>query len=374
MAADATANPGLRRLIGQGQASLARQRAAAVSRDWLLAFRWLVLGCQAATVLITWPLWQVRTSPPMLPALSLPAVDLGLALLAALALAVVFPLPGILLQTVLLVYAVALDQTRLQPEVVSLSFLLWGTLPSPTAKTFARAHLVSLWFFAGLNKLLSPDFLHQTAQWILAAFVAHPPPWLRDHVGYLIASTEMTIGVLAFLPRTRKLAGLAALGLHTGILLDLLPTGHDWNRSVWPWNVALAFAGLALIAPWQESPVEALRICRPLARPLLVLFVLMPLGFYVGVTDAYLAHNLYSSNTATAEVRCPVRCRPQQLPNFTWSALDVPMPPERRLYEEYFRRTCRPGDQLLVKDSRWWYRRRGLAEQRFTCPAKAPQG
>lgn len=368
MAAEAPVDLGVRRLIAHGQGSLGRQRAAVIGRDRLLAFRWFVLSCQAATVLITWPLWQVRASPPMLPALPLPAVDLGVALLLSLALVLLFPLPGLLLHTLVLLYAAAIDQTRVQPEVVSLAFLLWGTLPNPTAKTFARAHLVSLWFFAGLNKLLSPDFLHGTAQWILAAFVAHPPPWLRDHVGYAIAMTEMTIGALAFVPRTRKLAGLAAFGLHVGILLDLLPTGHDWNSSVWPWNAGLAFAGLALIAPWKESPLASLRACRLAVRPVLVLLVLMPLGFYVGITDAYLAHNLYSSNTASATVSCPLRCRPDQQTSSTWASLNVPLPPEHRLFKQYFDRTCRPGDRLTVRDSRWWFRRRGLAEQRFTCP------
>jgi hypothetical protein len=57
-------------------------------------------------------------------------------------------------------YAVLIDQTRLQPEIVSLIFLLWGTLPDPNLKTLARAHLIALWCFAGLNKLLSPAFMN----------------------------------------------------------------------------------------------------------------------------------------------------------------------------------------------------------------------
>src|SRR5262245_15652377 len=58
-----------------------------ISGDILIvAFRWLVVGCQAATLLITWPLWQVHASPPMLPALPLPAFDLGPLLLLSLVL------------------------------------------------------------------------------------------------------------------------------------------------------------------------------------------------------------------------------------------------------------------------------------------------
>src|SRR5215208_5502504 len=85
----------------------------------IIVFRWLVVVCQAATLLITWPLWQNHQVTPMLPALPLPAVDMGLLLLLSLLLILVKPLPGIIVHTVLTLYAVLIDQTRLQPEVVS---------------------------------------------------------------------------------------------------------------------------------------------------------------------------------------------------------------------------------------------------------------
>ncbi|MDQ3657413.1 MAG: hypothetical protein M3457_20350, partial [Chloroflexota bacterium] len=61
----------------------------------MLAFRALVVACQAATIWITWPLWQVHANPPMLPALPLPAFDMGFLLIASLLLILVLPLPGI---------------------------------------------------------------------------------------------------------------------------------------------------------------------------------------------------------------------------------------------------------------------------------------
>jgi hypothetical protein len=335
------------------------------------AVRWLVAGCQAATILITWPLWQVHASPPMLPALPLPAVDLGVVLLVSLALVPVAPGRAIAVHTALLVYAVLIDQTRLQPEVVSLTFLMWGTLPNHTARTFARAHLVTLWFFAGLNKLFSPDFLHDRAPWMLTGLVDNPSPWLVDHFGYLVALAELGTGVLALLPWTRRLAAWAILALHAGILLDLSPLGHDWNEAVWPWNVALAVGGFAFIAPWQGSPLRCLKECHAWLRPALVLLVVAPLGFYVGVTDAYLAHNLYSANTPRAAVTCPRGCLPDQQPGSTWTAFQVPLPPEHRLFEEYFARTCRPGDVMQIEDSRWWFAWRGRDHRRLECPTKS---
>ena len=337
----------------------------------MLAFRWLVVGCQAATILITWPLWQVHAAPPMVPLLTLPQLSLGVALLVSLALVLVAPMPGITLHTVLLVYAIAIDQTRLQPEIVSLVFLMWGSLASPTAKAFARAHLVSMWLFAGFNKLLSPGFMNDTAQWMLSGLVSNPPRWLYDNFGYVVACTELGVGVLALMPRTRKLAAVGALGLHFGILMDLGPFGHDTNQAVWPWNVALAVAGFALIATWKESPLAWIRALRPVVRPFIVLMFIAPFGFYVGVTDAYLAHNLYASNTPRAAVWCARECLPYQSPSATWDAFNVPLPPERRILKKFFAESCRSGDVMVIGDKRWWFRHRGEEIVYVSCPVES---
>jgi hypothetical protein len=336
----------------------------------MLAFRSLVVACQMATLWITWPLWQVRESPPMLPALPLPAFDLGWPLICSLLLVLVAPLPGITLQTILLLYAALIDQTRLQPEVVSLTFLLWGTVPNLTAQGFARVHLLTLWLFAGFHKLLSPAFMNDTAPRLLTGFPLDLPHWLISHAGYVIAFTELGTGLLALSRRTRLAAALVAFGLHTAILLNLSHLGINRNDAVWPWNVALAFAGFALIAPWKESLLSSVAMCHVLARPLLVCLLVAPLGFYLGLTDAYLAHNLYSANTPQATVVCRGECLPHQNPNAIWEVLHVPPPPEQRLFEQYFDLTCRPGDQLLIRDSRWWFTWHGLASRRVRCPSK----
>jgi hypothetical protein len=355
-----------------------RQDASAdvrvVAHDlWLTtyaSFRWLVVACLIVTIWFTWPLWQVRDAPPLLPALpGVPSVDIGLPLIGAL-LAVLFaPLLGMAAATLLVVYAVLVDQTRLQPEIVSLLFLLWGTLPSPVARGFARAHLISLWFFSGFNKLLSPAFFDDLAPFLLSAFVPDPAPWQGLAFGYLLAFGEMGLGLLGLAPRTRRLAAIGAFVLHMSILLSLSPLGHDHNSAVWPWNVALAFAGFAYLWPWRESVLASLLQVPLWARASMLVLVAMPLGFYVGKVDAYLAHNLYSSTIARAEVKCRVACFQMQDPANTWTSLNVPLPPEHRLFEQYFALTCRPGDEMRIVDPRAWYRRQGLDERVVTCLA-----
>jgi hypothetical protein len=325
------------------------------------AFRWLVVACQLVSFWITWPLWEARSDFPMLPALPLPQFDLGLPLVASLLVVLYRPLIGCVAHSVVLLYALLADQVRLQPEFVSLALLLWGTLPNPGAQLVARAHLVALWLFAGLNKLLSPAFLDGTAQWIVQGVVAQPPAWLLTSSGYLIALGELALGLLAVFPRTRRLVGVGALALHAGILFTLSPLGHNWNQAVWPWNVALAGAGFALIVPWRDTLWLGLRRSPLALRLLCALILLSPLGFYVGLTDAYLAHNLYSANTSTASGA-------RVSPDATWYLFNVPFPPEHRLYRQLFAQTCQTGDTLLVYDQRWWYEARGLASQRLPCP------
>ena len=81
-------------------------------------------------------------------------------LIAACLLALVAPRPGSMVITLVFAYGMATDQTRMQPEFFSLPLLLWGSLPSASARLVGRASLFSLWFFAGLHKMLSPDYLH----------------------------------------------------------------------------------------------------------------------------------------------------------------------------------------------------------------------
>jgi hypothetical protein len=185
-----------------------------------------------------------------------------------------------------------------------------------------------------------------------------------------MALAELSLGVLALIPRTRKLAAVAAFGVHAGILLILSPLGRDYNHAVWPWNVALAMAGFALIARWKETPLRSLARCHRLVRPLIVLLVIAPAGFYVAVTDAYLAHNVYSFNIPRV-VWCSGagRCTDDPQSLATMRAFNVPMPPEHRLIEAYFRRTCRPGDRITIRDTRWWAARQGFDHRELACPA-----
>lgn len=324
----------------------------------LAAYRWFVVACTAVTIVVTWPLWLVRETPPMLPVIPLPAIDMGVPLMVALGLILLRPRIGTGLFTLLLIYAMMCDQIRLQPQFMSFTLLLWGTLPNTNAQTVARAHLISLWCWAGINKFLSPTFLATTGPGLMTSLLPGAPSWLLENGGYLIAASEFSIGLLAIFPRMRLFSALLAFGVHINIFVVLSPLRRDWNESVWYWNLALALAGFVMIAPWKDPPLRVFARVHWLTCVIAALLLIMPLGFYFGVVDAYMAHNLYSSNVPRASKLPP-----------TWSLFDVPFPPEHRLFEQNFQLTCRRGETLRITDQRWWYRRRGMAVRIIRCDA-----
>lgn len=360
--------------------------------------RGALVACQAAAIGLTWSLWQVRAASdgaPNLPLIDAAWVDrlqlsMGWPLLASLALAVIWPRVGIVAHAALLVLAILLDQMRIQPEFVSVAILLIGTLAARGPLLVARCHLVSLWFFAGLHKLLCPEYWEETGPYLARLLL----PNLSDRMAYLegivIASCELLLGVLAVFPRTRRVVPWLAVAIHGGILLSLI--NSRWNTAVWPWNVALAAAAVAYFAGWKghffprsdllpAEPVLSTQRSLPLTQtnPLdrwgwqaaAILALLHPALYYVNCGDAYLSWCVYSNNTPSgtyymAEDHDPAS---DQLPAWQllagggeellfreYQQINVPFPPAPRLYRQYLRRTGKPGDSILIDDPRPWSR------------------
>lgn len=302
------------------------------------------IAAQAASILITWPLWQGRGFPPPLPVVDgLPQIDMGLVLLATLVVVFLKPEAGVILHSAALLVAFALDQTRIQPEFVSLALILWGTTRFRYGRVVAQAHLVSLWLWAGVNKALSLDFMGQSAQFLFNAMPVRLE-FMRSFFGVVIILCEISIALLLLTRRWRR-AGIAlAVALHVLGLVALVNV--RWNEAVWPWNLALALAAVAYF--WSPAREETRRGLVAVYAA----FVVIPLGFYAGVVDAYLAHNVYTSNTANALI-----CKPDSAcSGAAWAevftTLNVPFPPEPRYYRDYFEEVCAPTETLMIMPRR----------------------
>ncbi len=313
--------------------------------DW---FRAVVLAALSASIVITWPLWNARHVPPLLPAMPLPQMSIGAAILGACAATLFVPRAGAIAVTLLIAYGMMSDQTRMQPEFFSLPILLWGSFPSRGIRFIARVHLISLWFYAGLHKVLNPGFLTELGPKLIRSFPFPLPERLASLLVLFVVSLEIGSAVLAVVPGTRQIAAWSALFLHLSILIALFPFGDSRNPAVWSWNVALACSGFALIAPWKSSLLLSFRSNGLLSRAIGVALAIMPLGFYAGLVDADPAHQLYSSSIASASVYCPSGCRPEQDVNATWFTLNVPLPPQPQLFAASFLATCAGGDVLRI--------------------------
>jgi hypothetical protein len=344
-------------------------RLAWLSANRVVALRWLLVSCQAATILLTWPLWQVRESPPLLPALGLPQMSVGFALLATLVLILRAPRAGVASHVALLLYAFAADQTRLQPQIVSLALLLFGTCAVPAAGPVARGHLISLWIWSGLNKALSIEFTHRTAL-LLFDNLPFGPSWLRGSFGWLIIVSESAVGLCLLIAPLRRAGVVLAFLVHGMILLVLVPGG--WSVSVWPWNLALPLSAAVLFWPHAAAPPEVVWSPRR-ARLVLAALLILPAGFYGGWVDAYLAHHVYSDTGATAVVCSDgAGCSPApfRAPYVPMRAL---LPPEPRLFAAHFDAICRPGERLVVYPRRVRIRfGRNTEPLRRACPVRRP--
>ncbi len=316
---------------------------------WLC--RGILVAAQVATVLITWPSWQRHEVPPMLPLLPVPQVDVGIPLLITLALVFLRPLVGLSLLGLLLGYAFVADQSRMLPHTISLYLLTWGTVGRPEGTLIARAALVSLWFFAGLHKLTSPEFFRETAPWLLwSIFPSADGRWAAG-LGGAIGGTEVMLAVGSFLPVWRRATAIAACLFHTTTVALLSPLVMNWDPGVWPWNAALAGVSPLLLFPWQGRWLGDLwpQAARWARRGAVVL-LLLPLGYWFGIVDAHFAHCLYSPNTPRAFVcttfsRTDIRVICEQL--------GVQVPPAHRHFDRLFLGVGRAGEWMEVEDPRW---------------------
>ena len=321
-------------------------------------------AAQAATLVITWELWAGRRDPPNLPAVAaLGDVDWRLPLLVLAAVAALRPRLGAPLFVAGLGGAVLGDQMRLQPEVLSLAFLMLVPALGASGRAVARWHLGALWLWAGLNKALSIGWSSVGAG-AIAGYLDLPS--LRPLVGIALPVAEVLLGLSVLWRRAWPVTAAAGAALHVGIFVALSSLFGDWNPAVWPWNLALAYAAFHLFGP--AAPMTA---TPAVARAVAVVLVAYPALFYVGAVDAYLAHNVYAANGATARVCDGDRQRCSAELFTTIDDLGVPVPPQPRLFRQVFDETCEPGSVLRIVGRRTRFDDPPTIVDR-PCPASLP--
>lgn len=356
--------------------------AAATPRArWL---RGVLLAATLSGMLCCVPLWlNTREYPlvPMLPGwLILPSrfcpLLFGL-VLGSLVLGAWFFRPLVLFFLAASLYLFGCDQNREQPWFyIYWVMLLLNLLPEPTALAACRLALSLVYFWAGIQKI-NGAFFSQVSSW----FVQPAADWGWPHAVvaamsvcvFLTPGLELFIAIGVWFRSTRWFAIAIAAVLHVAALVFLGPIGHDVNRVIWPWNIAMIALLIVLFAAREpDSLGRTLRdMRRSWAGALVVgLYAILPILSFFGLWDSYLSFALYSYNLAEGEIymsrsfvnRLPAGLEAYVYPvkNFNpalqlpymfeypiWAEADMGAPPlpEPRAYLVVFQRIAAYGDR-----------------------------
>ncbi|MBX7136769.1 MAG: DUF3556 domain-containing protein [Oligoflexia bacterium] len=311
-----------------------------------------------AGCLLSLPLWTGARDFPLLPVTSLP--DLGhfpllvfvVSILLLFSLQLTAWLALLLLGTA--TWLVLSDITRLQPWFYLYLLMICGMgLKSPR---ILRLVMVSCYCWSGLQKfsvvfpLTIEPYVETALKPVLSAAI------VRQFSPALLAIPviEALLGLGLSWERTRKISVVGLTGMHLFILLMIGPTGRDYNSVVWPWNIFMIFALLALFRG--EAPAQTWKYHEKFFLGVAGIFPV--LGFF-GFGDAYPSWALYAPRYHELQISLPAGSldgiaadlRPhfsvmnsQRLETsaFSWSLSEMNVPPyaERRVMLQLAAKLC----------------------------------
>ena len=308
-------------------------------------FRAIACGATLAMVVMSWPLWAGGGEFPRVPFVpGLPELPTRWALAVTLALATLGwawrPMLGGAL--ILLGYAVAGDQDRLQPWAYQFALfaLVMALAPAARAMALARLAVASLYFYSSLSKL-DASFVAETGSTFLDAtltpFGLDPggwPPAVRAAAILAMPAWEMAVAVGLMTDRTRRVALAGAIGQHLALLGLLGPWALGHSANVLIWNAAMIAEDVVLFArPARVGSMKGESYLGWAAGLAVGLAVLLPLGEPFGWSDAWPSHALYASHCERAEILiheddadrfpCSVRSRLGPADIGGWRRLDL---------------------------------------------------
>lgn len=283
----------------------------------------------------------------------------------------------------IVVLFVCLDQSRLQPWVVTYSLLLLVSTFSEPCKRWRVSLLATLrfvlaaeYFWGGIQKA-NVSFVSQVwpsfAQPLLQ--LLHVPWTVGRAVGVVAPGVEACIGIGLLIPRVRRVAVVGACLVHAMILASLISAGE--NVSVWAWNLAMPALDIVLFWPSTFERIDVAVLMRfPLSAPILLLVGVLPALSFFGLWDLYASAALYSGNIPQAVVVVDPRALdslPPLLRRNTWQQstpmfidinrwsfeeLRVPAYPETRVLKVVGRYVCtrwsRAALYVLILDRPNW--------------------
>ena len=356
-----------------------------------------VASALATGLLLSPNLWLSHRSFPLTPVVSLfrplPSpldllVYLGL-LTALLGIAVINkPAKLIFIVVVSAVFLACSDQERLQPWFYQYVFMLaaiglYGQHQASlqgnrdnSSLNLCRLIVACIYFWSGLSKANAP-FMFNFFPWMVesfARFLPHSMLNIMKFGGIAAPLVEALIGVGLLTRRFRKYSIFAAIGMHAFILLTIGPFTRDYNRIVWPWNIAMVC--FLFILFWRQPEFSARQILLPqpgiFPKIVLIAFGIAPVLSFFNLWDQELSFALYAPmrNEQLIYITNPLADRlPKEILKYVYlskqpginnvnlhewafDTLNVPAYPEPREYKNLARYLCtyarQPADLRLT--------------------------
>jgi hypothetical protein len=284
-----------------------------------------------------------------------------------------------------LIFLLFFDQMRLQPWVYQYLLLLvvlglHEEIDSNQNLSLSQIIIAGLYVWSGIQKL-NYSFSYETLPILLTPiqnlFPTVELPFVA--IGLIAAIFELLIGCGLVFRKTRNLAVLLAVTVHTGILIVLI--SKNYNSIVWVWNAILIV--LVIVAFWKnDNSIKHLITFanQPNWKVRLVTFIVLlslflPILSFAGWWNMYLSGALYSGNTAIAVIRInqglyqnlspnakrsvfySPKMEAQILPLSEWAIADlnVPVASEQEVFKNVFREVCKlsPTEnqiELIIKE------------------------
>jgi len=267
--------------------------------------------CWLPAKLLGWRMFTTSRIFPTAPVFEIfdhlpPAIHDILFGLSVLSLIILFIVPKNKLFIVVLlaveILSCLLDQNRLQPWDYLYMFTLFIFMVNPgkpkSAVIAFSFIIVSTYFYGGLGKV-NDGFLQTIwSKMILHLFLKISTKTTQQHWllygGLCVGFFELTAAIGLLFLKTRKVSAALLILMHLFILLFLGPFGLNYNRIIWPWNIAMILY-LYFIFFKEEGIILSYKLIFSGRNiPVFIFWGILPALNLVGYWDNYLSSGLYS--------------------------------------------------------------------------------
>jgi hypothetical protein len=259
---------------------------------------------------ISWKVWIADRIFPVVPPFKFLAVPsivhliLFIVSLSTLLALLIFPSNKKLQIGVIVIEVLSclLDQNRWQPWEYQYIFIILALVINYKNDKTALASIafifISIYFFSGLGKM-NPLFSQYLRNVIVGFGIFHESNsriynMLFYHVGYLLGIIEILLSIGLLFSRTVKAAAIFLILMHLCILVIFGPLGINYDKIIWPWNIAMIVC-LYILFIRSNPEVISLQLIKPgWNKLLIVLFGILPFLNFFGYWDYYLSASLFS--------------------------------------------------------------------------------